>query len=169
MDGQLAFFRVRPAKAMGRKGAEPNSIISPRHSNAPSTHGASSGPVCRISAPRKCGDGEAPPWGLCPAVWSRQGHSRGGLPCARARCAGGEGRVQPVALLVCHLPGLVWSQVWSHTASPKPPFKWGLPVWGQSLCGAPKGTFGLARPFGASQCPLSSPGTARLGSEAAIG
>lgn len=100
------------------------------------------------------------------------------LQCGHGRGTPGEdSRVHGLAVLVARegfSPWLSWfvtSQGWfgARFGPKKPPFKWGLPAWGQSLCGAPEGTFGLARPFGASQCPLSSPGTAQLGSEAAMG
>lgn len=93
MDGQLAFFRARPARAMGRKGAEPSAVIAARHSSTPSSHGASKGPDCQIPSPRKCGDGESSPWGLCPVVWPWQGRSREGVTVLVAR--EGEARGSP--------------------------------------------------------------------------
>lgn len=46
MDSQLAFFLVRPAKEMGRKGADPDTVILAGHSNALADHG-SNVPICK--------------------------------------------------------------------------------------------------------------------------
>lgn len=107
MDSQLAFFLVRPAKAMGRKGADPDTVILAGHSNAPSDR-ASDVPIFKMDffAQEMWGWGvtslEAVARGMVTAgPW--QGCSGEGLPCARPRrwphCADGQERVSALESL----------------------------------------------------------------------
>lgn len=155
MDGQLAFFPVRPAKAMGRKGQSPALLlqpgtqtpIRPRGQKWPCLPNFCSQEMwrCRVISLGSVSRGV-----LMAGIL--RGYSREELLCVWTHRAGGKGRAQPMGVLVCHFPGLVWSQVWSHTASPKPPFKLGVTreetkplgllkrhIWGSLMCPHPQG------------------------------
>lgn len=62
MDSQLAFFLVRPAKAMGRKGADPNAVVLVGHLNGTADR-ARDIPLCKtdISAQEMWGWGVTSP------------------------------------------------------------------------------------------------------------
>lgn len=76
MDSQLAFFLVRPAKAMGRKRADPDTVVA-GYSNAPNDH-TSDISFCKMDLfhPRNVGMGKSPPWRLWFMAWAGQDHSR---------------------------------------------------------------------------------------------
>ena len=87
MDSQLAFFLVRPAKAMGRKGADPEAVILAGHSNTPADR-ASNDPICKTDffAREMWGWGFTSPEAMAHGMVTAgpgQGCSGEGLLCAR--------------------------------------------------------------------------------------
>lgn len=169
MDGQLAFFRVRPAKAMGRKGQSPALLFQP---GTPTPHPAM-GPemalLAKFPLPGNVGMGNHLP-GVC-VLWCAHGRDTPG----RNSCVCGLTVLVAMEGLSPWVSWFVTSQGWfgarfGPTLHPQSLLsRWGLPGWGQSLLGLLKRLTWAGTAFGAARCPPSSSGTAQLGSEVAMG
>jgi len=176
MDSQLAFFLVRPAKAMGRKGADPDAVILAGHSKTPADC-ASNVPICRTDFFTQ------ETWGR--GVTSMEAVARGtdtaGMlqerdpvcPAPRRPCrADGQGGVSALGSPGLTPPRAGFELGLTPHCTPKAssPAGWGgLLGWGQSLCGPRGATVSLVGPFGAAWGPLSPLRPTGLGSEVAAG
>lgn len=109
MDSQLAFFLVRPAKAMGRKGADPDAVILAGHWSTPADR-TNDVPICKpdFFTRKMWGWGVTSPEAVAPGTAMTgpgQGCSGEGLPCAQPLTfpspshADGQGRVSALGSL----------------------------------------------------------------------
>lgn len=179
MDSQLAFFLVRPAKAMGRKGADPNAVILAGHSKVPADR-ASDIPICKpdfFFSPKKSGDRESSPWRPWLVAWSWQDQGRDApgkgshVPGPSPRCAEGQGGVSALGSLGLTPPGAGFELGLAPHCTPKASFPAGGAYWdgGKASAGLVGARPGLVGPFGAAHGPPSSLEPTPLGSEMAMG
>lgn len=167
MDSQLAFFLVRPAKAMGRKGADPDAVILAGHWSTPADR-TNDVPICKpdFFTRKMWGWGVTSPEAVAPGTAMTgpgQGCSGEGLPCAQPLTfpspshADGQGRVSALGSLGLTPPRAGFEPDLAPHCTPKASFA----ARGGIGMGAHGGTAGLVGLFGVTSHPQGQHGWAQ--------